>query len=498
MPDPEGGRAWRLITIGPYNRRAPDPTTVRRSSPRAGGRTSPAHPPRRSAASTGGARHKPLLRHPPVERRRPVGRDSTTATGTTTRRASRCGASARGYSRVVVRAGSFEQAVKPLLDAASSCSCRERPTRRRSPSRSTASATARRTAPSSDEARAARGRRRRGLRAPRAPPSRPTEPPPAAPRAAPRTRPAEPTPDRRASGARAAHRRARGRSRGRPGVGAQARWNRSGSRRAPGAESRRPASSSAACAAAPSAGSSGTGASVPLRASRPPLQCMPTRWEKPMAQFISTLAITDPGGAEDHRRRRLGHVPRSSARHRLRHGRCRRRRRPPRTGLPARVRRHGPPAGGAKRERSAASRCRSGRVPIPARARKSYSRVIPGTERVEAPAPEPDRRPALRHPRRRHARRCAVRRRRDAGRRRANRRRRPRPRRCSPRACLTGVVPSALESKPGPPSALRRGAPDSTAEARCPIVPRTGADRAPRCCRAGPVLRAIAAPTSSA
>ena len=77
-------------------------------------------------------------------------------------------------------------------------------------------------------------------------------------------------------------------------------------------------------------------------------------WKKPIAQFRRRCDHR-PGGAEDHRRRRVGTLPGRSARHRVRHRGRRRRGRHRGRGVPARVRRRGPPAG---RREGARGRCR--------------------------------------------------------------------------------------------------------------------------------------------
>jgi hypothetical protein len=113
VPDPEGGRAWRVITIGPYNRRAPDPTHCATFLP---ARPAPNVAPPSSTpvcGVDGGARHKLYF---DTRRLSGDGPSDVIDDGDWNHHPPRTAVwgMARGYSRVVVRAGGFEKSVKPF------------------------------------------------------------------------------------------------------------------------------------------------------------------------------------------------------------------------------------------------------------------------------------------------------------------------------------------------------------------------------------------------
>ena len=192
---------------------------------------------------------------------------------------------ARGYSRVVVRAGGFEKAVKPfgtflvfLPQATDPKTVTVEVDGKRY---------ARRTGRSSDEARAARRRRRhrRGRRRCRRP-GRML----AAPRAR-CERVADARTDRHAVLAQRIVMRVPDPASARPGAAAE---------RIDPLKDGRPVGNPQTCVQLGRLRDStfgwffGDGSFRALGVHELPLQCMPTKWKKPMAQFMSTLAITDP------------------------------------------------------------------------------------------------------------------------------------------------------------------------------------------------------------
>lgn len=120
-----------------------------------------------------------------------------------------------------------------------------------------------------------------------------------------------------------------------------------------------------------------------LGAYEQPLQCMPATWEKPMAQFTSTLAIIDPAAPKITAGVVWGRFP-GAARVTVSGTEGADGAVATADGAFLRVFAAAarPPAGA--RVRGAGVEVPLGPGPIPARARKSYPRVIPGTERVEA------------------------------------------------------------------------------------------------------------------
>lgn len=125
-----------------------------------------------------------------------------------------------------------------------------------------------------------------------------------------------------------------------------------------------------------------------LGAYEQPLQCMPATWEKPMAQFTSTLAIIDPAAPKITAGVVWGRFP-GAARVTVSGTEGADGAVATADGAFLRVFAAAarPPAGA--RVRGAGVEVPLGPGPIPARARKSYPRVIPGTERVEARTPDP-------------------------------------------------------------------------------------------------------------
>jgi hypothetical protein len=132
----------------------------------------------------------------------------------------------------------------------------------------------------------------------------------------------------------------------------------------------------------------GDGAFRPLGPDELPRQCMPAKWKKPMAQFVSTLAVTDPASPRITAGVVWGRLPGAS-----------------RVMVSSTEGADGAvaaedgvflrvsaatarPLAGAK-VRGAGVEVPLGPGPIPARVRKSYPHVIPGTERVEARTPSP-------------------------------------------------------------------------------------------------------------